>query len=148
MQDCFLSALNSYWTAWQCVLYLYSGWVWLNGHRNQSNEDFMLQHPGGDGGEATQFLQCTTFALEVLLYNASAADPQLWFINLCYQLYPCSPHMCMDKWPGDTVDHPSILVCLLDRRIGIRECENINFDSFFGPHSSYLVPYRRYWNAS
>ena len=72
-------------------------WVWLNGHQNEYNEDFMLQHPGGMGGEATQFLQCTTFALEVRLHNASAADPQVWFVNFCYQLYPCSPHMCMDK---------------------------------------------------
>ena len=88
---------------------------------------------GGWGGEATQFLQCTTFALEVLLYNASAADPQLWFINLCYQLYPCSPHMCMDKWPRDTVDHLSILVCLSDHRVGSRECEHIHLSPIWDP---------------
>ena len=32
-----------------CICIVFE-WVWLNGHGNESNEDFMLHHPGGMGG--------------------------------------------------------------------------------------------------
>ena len=41
--------------------------------------------------------------------------------------------MCMDKWPIDIVDHPSIPVCLLEHRVGSRECEHMHFKSFWDP---------------
>ena len=48
---------------------------------------------GGNGREATQFLQSATLALGVCIHIASVADPQLWFINHFHQPQTFSQHI-------------------------------------------------------
>ena len=53
---------------------------------------------GGNGREATQFLQSATLALGVCIHIASVADPQLWFINHFHQPHTRSPHTEHVHW--------------------------------------------------
>ena len=53
---------------------------------------------GGNGREATQFLQSATPALGVCIHIASVADPQLWFINHFHQPHTRSPRVVHVRW--------------------------------------------------